>query len=228
MATVRVYFNNQRLATGKPWKEGFLQVYPVLKEFPSETAWRGIWESVLGTTGRFEVQGPSAKVVAALTVPLPPSPPPTRTQTGPTADGWTFKPVTYFTAPPGKYYIGDLCYALTQEIYDGVFGGQDYECGLYTKGTSFFLVDHTAFGDGCYKDSYGRDYLVDAGIIGICSEDLIDLESPSLYGGHIITVHGDELDCSFGGGLFKFRHGFQRFIVNTVGDDEDADDEGEE
>lgn len=41
---VRIYSNNKRVATGKPWKDQFLQVYPVVKAFASEEEWKAAYE----------------------------------------------------------------------------------------------------------------------------------------------------------------------------------------
>ena len=65
---------------------------------------------------------------------------------------------------PGKYFIGDICYALPDKIYDEVWGDTyKYADGCYEK----FAVHRTAYGDGCYPGTDGNKYLVDAGNIGI-------------------------------------------------------------
>lgn len=43
MATVRIIQNNLRIATGKPWKDVFLQVFPEVHAFKSEDAWKSFW-----------------------------------------------------------------------------------------------------------------------------------------------------------------------------------------
>ena len=65
-------------------------------------------------------------------------------------------------------YIGDLCYALEDEVYDGVWGAHDYEYDHYTtKDGLQFAMGSTAFGDGFYHGSDGSGFQVDAGIIGV-------------------------------------------------------------
>jgi hypothetical protein len=76
--------------------------------------------------------------------------------------------------PSGKYYIGDLCYALSAdwvEIHDLTIKGRginavvlDGEFNLH-DGRRFALFN-TTYGDGCYSDQFGRSYGVDAGSIG--------------------------------------------------------------
>lgn len=68
------------------------------------------------------------------------------------------------------FYIGDLCYALDEKVYDEVWGGNDYEDGQYTdpETKAEFAMVGTAFGDGEYESNEeGLSFPVDAGIIGI-------------------------------------------------------------
>lgn len=65
-------------------------------------------------------------------------------------------------------YIGDICYALEDDVYDGVWGKNDYESGKYeTEDGLQFAVDNTYCGDGLYESSDGEFYPVDAGVIGV-------------------------------------------------------------
>ena len=76
--------------------------------------------------------------------------------------------------PAGKYYVGDLCYVMHDEW--------DEACSLFFQGRKdngcnegeFNLRDgrrfvsySTKWGDGTYKDQFGKQYGVDAGIIGL-------------------------------------------------------------
>lgn len=73
------------------------------------------------------------------------------------------------------FYIGDICYVLNDDIYDGIWGkiGQ-YEDGEYaTGGGDKFAVASTAYGDGCYADDYGNVYGVDAGVLGLVPLELV-------------------------------------------------------
>jgi hypothetical protein len=75
------------------------------------------------------------------------------------------------TMPAGKYYVGDLCYVMTDEEWEEF-------CGITIDGTKcldgeFQLSDGrkfatygTAYGDGTYQDEDGDSYSVDAGLIG--------------------------------------------------------------
>jgi hypothetical protein len=83
--------------------------------------------------------------------------------------------------PAGKYYIGDLCYVMSDDeweefcsitidghnVIDGEFQLQDGRC---------FATYGTAYGDGVYHDQYGHSYSVDAGLIGCILVDDIRVE----------------------------------------------------
>ena len=80
--------------------------------------------------------------------------------------------------PPGKYYVGDLCYVMTNEEWrefcDITLDGQKVKDGEFEfKDGRRFATYSTAFGDGVYHDQYGHSYSVDAGLIGcILVEDI--------------------------------------------------------
>jgi hypothetical protein len=85
---------------------------------------------------------------------------------------------------PGTYYVGDLCYVMHpqwKEVCALMFatdgnGVLDGEFNL-ANGVRFALHS-TAYGDGTYQDIEGREYPVDAGLIGcIRVEDVVDSEA---------------------------------------------------
>jgi len=73
--------------------------------------------------------------------------------------------------PAGKYYIGDLCYVMTDDEWREI-------CAIIIKGNQCldgefelpdgrrFAIYSTDWGDGEYYDQYGHTYSVDAGSIG--------------------------------------------------------------
>lgn len=74
--------------------------------------------------------------------------------------------------PSGKYYVGDLCYLLPDEIYDEYvcnFDKEEVVVEIKVDDDEPFLAfyNHTAYGDGCYRDNLRNKYSVDAGLIGI-------------------------------------------------------------
>jgi hypothetical protein len=254
-STVRVYVNNKRIATGKPWKGKFLQVYPEQKTYASEAEWRSaVYQSVVASI-RFEVKTVEKKVEAKanpIVVPkvpvkpilnpedeeeeekkpvdqnwicgycrLPPGndhrmcicrgynysvidwekarvfakkvepkkeePKPTPSKLSLNRKDWSYSKLFKTTLPAGTYYIGDLCYALDDTLYDKVFGPQ-YECGLFTSLANpkhVFMMGNTD--DGLYRGTDGKEYPVDAGIIGIASEATLDPKKAPYDGGSLYT-----------------------------------------
>ena len=141
------------------------------------------------------------------------------------SDSWTFKEkLRNVELPAGEYYIGDLCYALQDQIYDKVFGKEGYESGFYQSPNGSFLVNSTAYGDGEYPGSDKHSYCVDAGIIGIASMGVCDKNNMDhkggISGGHIYTFDYP-VTCSFKGGNFHFSTRNFAFTINTVGYDDD-------
>jgi hypothetical protein len=204
--TVRLFVNDKRIATAVITKKGkFLQVYPTKKNFVSEDDWRSSWKHETHPQSRVENAESKA-------------PPPKNPSVG--TKNWTYKEVYRFTAPPGKYYIGDLCYVLGDDVYDKVFGGQGYEMGLYTQtGTdNFFLVDSTAYGDGLYLGSDRREFAVDAGLIGITPASCMAKND----GGGQIYTFTNPVECRFKNGRFSFTssNGSFYLMIDTTGDDD--------
>jgi hypothetical protein len=203
--TVRFFANNKRLSTAVFTKKGdFLQVYPEKKIFPSEKAWKSHWETISHPTFVVEEDEtkPSVKRIQET--------------------DWSFENTLKYTAPPGEYYIGDLCYAVGDDVYDTIFGGLGgYDSGLYKeKGTTrFFLVDNTAHGDGLYHANDGKEFGVDAGIIGICPKVLCKKDGS---GGQFYTFT-EPVKCRFHGGKFEFRSGYIHLVIGTRGCEEDEE-----
>lgn len=49
-------------------------------------------------------------------------------------------------------YIGDICYALEEDVYFGVWGKNNYQDGEYeTEDGKKFAVAHTKHGDGTFR-----------------------------------------------------------------------------
>ena len=67
-------------------------------------------------------------------------------------------------------YVGDLCYCLNYNVYQDAIELANYE-GKFDSTASGMHVEgafvSTQYGDGDYIGSDGREYAVDAGIIGI-------------------------------------------------------------
>ena len=73
--------------------------------------------------------------------------------------------------PAGKYYIGDLCYVMTDEEWKEfcaitIQGNKCVDGEFEFNDGRRFATYGTAWGDGEYYDQYGHTYSVDAGLIG--------------------------------------------------------------
>ena len=106
----------------------------------------------------------------------------------------------------GDYYIGDLCYVLSDEDYDALLEIiiSSNKMALWEgefKGFPVFVAP-TAYGDGVYTDNDGDEYFVDSGTIGIVPEELIDSNNRADLG-NIIEFRTD-FEVSYDDGTFKF------------------------
>jgi len=131
------------------------------------------------------------------------------------SDTWIKRSHKYVILPPGTYYIGDICYAITGPEYKEIFGGAGYTDGCYTNGEKVFVVAGTAYGDGTYRGSNGLDYSVDAGVIGIVSKNFFE-DTSEIMGGSVHTFT-DPVDVRFDEfGVFNFTSGSQKIVINTA------------
>ncbi len=118
--------------------------------------------------------------------------------------------------PCGTYYVGDICYSLTDETYDNVWGGaHKYENGLFHVGALKlpFAVHATAYGDGVYPGSDGFDYPVDAGVIGMVDHRLAKSTTKGIKGTKRYTFK-HPVTFSYTDGIFTIvdGHGFHLTI----------------
>lgn len=128
---------------------------------------------------------------------------------------------------PGRYFIGDICYALPDKIYDEIWGDKyQYENGSYDG----FAVHGTAYGDGTYCGTDGVSYGVDAGVIGIT-----DISKDQRYDdnelnrlGKIVEVKDSLIMNCDDNGNFEFIVDGQSFEIITDGSDYEEDEEWEE
>lgn len=213
--TLRLFVNNERVSTAIQTKEGaILQVYPTKEEFFSEDDWRRSWKHKYQPEFHVETGVVKAKTKAPDARPF-------------VCEEWECEEKRSFTAPAGTYYIGDICYPLSKDIYKKVFGEMgDYRYGLYTntKTNEFFLVGNTADGDGTYRSNDCKEFPVDAGVIGILPVSLIHEDSS---GGHIYTFT-EPVKCKFAGGIFRFSSGDRSIVINTSCEDDDEDFESDD
>lgn len=123
--------------------------------------------------------------------------------------------------PAGKYYIGDLCYVMSDdwdEVCDltirdnGIIDGE-----FEMKGGRRFAMYSTKYGDGMYKSNMGTKHAVDSGTIGcILVDDIIDIPKFEVDGklGAVVTM-----DRSFSTGSRDGLIVFGDVIINTDSDE---------
>jgi hypothetical protein len=137
---------------------------------------------------------------------------------------------------PGKYFIGDPCYAIADEHWDRfleVKYGEDWLQNadqMDETNTHFEFDGHqvfvgaTAFGDGVYFDNEtDTEYGVDSGTLGLipielCTnkEDLVNLEKL----GRVVDF-SDSFECDVNNGEFTFGD----IEINTRENDQDEDED---
>jgi hypothetical protein len=141
------------------------------------------------------------------------------------------------TLPAGTYIIGDPCYHVPEEQWDRVLE----ESGFFAMGgpgtgpndqchatfeawngrTGTVVAFSTAVGDGLYEDSQGREYGVDAGLIGIIPAG--DVDSADFDGALAkLVTFSHPVECYEKNGVIVFGH----VAIDT--NDEEVDDYGDD
>ena len=122
----------------------------------------------------------------------------------------------------GKYYVGDLCYVINDKHWDELGEKTNWfqnDEQFEFKGKTVF-VSHTAYGDGRFNDYQGREYFVDAGLIGVIPFDIID-DGKTGNGGQIIEFEKDFYASCSDKGIFKIGN----ITIDTSNEDEEEDEE---
>lgn len=90
------------------------------------------------------------------------------------------------------FYIGDVCYVLSDENYHNAWGLKNhYRNGkVKTSGGYSFAVARTDIGDGLYEDEDRYVYPVDASNIGLVPLELCCGSSADLSLGRVVKVGG--------------------------------------
>lgn len=121
-------------------------------------------------------------------------------------------------------YIGDICYALDEKIYDEVWCDAGCKDGAYTdpKTGLEFAVVATAYGDGFFND-----FPVDAGNIGIVDLGICTKRTAAeLDGeyGRVLSDYVGTVEISYEDGIITVSTDDEYLIINTLSEDEDDDD----
>lgn len=135
-----------------------------------------------------------------------------------------------YTYPAGKYYIGDICYALSEDVYDKQWGDKfNYACGTHemtSQGVSDVVsVNYTTYGDGVYTDTFNNiDFEVDSGTIGIVPIALCDpnkVYDDKIKGGLVIKSISP-INFKSNDGIFEitFNYDIMTILIDTNDVDE--------
>jgi hypothetical protein len=135
------------------------------------------------------------------------------------------------TYPAGKYYVGDICYALDDNVYQNQWGKiHNFAAGTYVltyKGVQQAMsVGQTSYGDGVYMDYINDlEFTVDSGTIGIvpfnlCNPDVI--KHNKIKGGHFIES-ATQIEFKYQEGIFVIGYNNNRnlMIIDTQDDDDE-------
>jgi hypothetical protein len=80
---------------------------------------------------------------------------------------------------PGRYYVGDLCYVMDDswnEVCELTSNEHNVlDGGFRLRDGREFVIFTTKWGDGTYLDKEGREYPVDAGLIGCIRVEDMDV-----------------------------------------------------
>lgn len=120
--------------------------------------------------------------------------------------------------PAGRYYVGDLCYVMTDAEWEQfckitISGHKVLDGEFELPDGRKFATYCTAYGDGLYRDQMDNSYSVDAGLIGCIKrediradkyEDLSDLGTFVDFPSDFVTSGGrGEKDWD---GVIQFGH----------------------
>ena len=120
------------------------------------------------------------------------------------------------TVEPGKYWLGDPCYTVQDDLWVELLQSCDYfNQPIGTVNGFQVLAFQTKWGDGVYKGSDGHEYPVDAGLIGLVPVAL----APDSPDGDRIVEFTRPTDCTDDDGVLTFG----TITINTAKEDYDDD-----
>ena len=122
------------------------------------------------------------------------------------------------------FYVGDVCYQMSDEDYDADWHKPDYSDfeGEHELRGHKFAIGGTAYGDGCYEDEHGHRYSVDSGTIGILPAELCQNKDRMNDLGKFVNAKNAWFESE--DGAFKIRFDTGEEIKIDTGDEEEDDD----
>lgn len=121
---------------------------------------------------------------------------------------------TTVLVPAGRYYLGDPCYCFDKSWHDLLDTCDTFNQPIGKVGTRSILGFRTAYGDGLFTGSDGRQYGVDAGLIGLVPHGAQERRPVKLS--RTITFKEETL-CKNEFGKMTFGD----IVINTRQDDEE-------
>ena len=77
--------------------------------------------------------------------------------------------------PAGRYYIGDLVHGIKDSVFNEIIDKTyEYKNGIYTSSKGSWFAFRCLGRTGQFKSSSEYRYIVNSGIVGIMSEDLLE------------------------------------------------------
>ncbi len=108
--------------------------------------------------------------------------------------------------PAGTYFIGDPCYCFDDSWRELLDHTDFFESGISEFKGGFVAAEGTAWGDGTYRGSDGRDYDVDAGMIGAVSVNLYEAQESMNYRGVFKVEFEEDFEVYSEDGVIHIGH----------------------
>jgi len=127
----------------------------------------------------------------------------------------------------GEYFIGDPSFVLPTNIYTNYWGIiNNFRNDNYVINDFNFVVHNTHGGDGKFKDSVNREYIVESGFIGMVNTQLIEDYGISKKKGHYFNFK-KEANFVYDAGIFTIKSGREYIKIDTINLDEYYSDQEE-
>jgi hypothetical protein len=118
------------------------------------------------------------------------------------------------TLEPGEYFVGDPSFVLPSDVYTNFWGIlNNFQNDNYSQRGFNFVVHNTHGGDGIFKDSVDREYIVESGFLGMTDTQLIhDYESSKK--GHFYLFE-KPVNFIYDAGIFNIKSGKKYITIDT-------------
>ena len=117
---------------------------------------------------------------------------------------------------PGKYFVGDPSFVLSNKIYNGLWGNlYNYSNGKFILDDYEFVTHNTHYGNGLFTDTKNRLYEIDSGFISLVHVDLIDKESINLCKKGSIFTFNEKINFIYDAGFFHIKSGKKIITIDT-------------